>query len=411
MRVIGIVAEYNPFHKGHEYLINEARKAVGDPRAVVMSIMSGPFTQRGLPAVAPKHIRAKQALRCGSNVVLELPFEWACAPASEFARGAVASLLASGVVTDIAFGIDAGSPDMIRFLSDPALYTSQGYESVLKDALSEGASFPSASARALIASTSCPYDADSLASVLRSPNCILAVEYLKAMKTLGAGFNVHMIERKGQGYSDDDYSSDEILSASSIRKALSSCRSASAAADVLCGRVPDASAAVMLAALSDGSFSLCNLDSYAMRAVTGRVTDNTRFCSDGLASYITNVFADLRQEDMAFGKMSAKLATKHFTMPRIYRALTSGMLNVTSDYVDYEPGYIRVLGFDHEGRYCLKIMGKCSKLPVIHNPSDLLEHPELEKSMRLGIAADDLACTFTGMTPASSWNIPPVIIK
>ena len=91
------------------------------------------------------------------------------------------------------------------------------------------------------------------------------------------------------------------------------------------------------------------------------------------------------------------------------------MMDVKADAVSYEPRYIRVLGFNHEGRYCLKIMGKCAKLPIIHNQSDFLEHfssdPDLERSARLGLAADDLAGTFMGICPASAWDIPPVIVK
>ena len=80
MRVIGIIAEYNPFHAGHEYLISEAKRLVGDPRAVVMTVMSGPFVQRGSLAVSPKHVRAKEALLSGVDVAIELPFTFACAP-------------------------------------------------------------------------------------------------------------------------------------------------------------------------------------------------------------------------------------------------------------------------------------------------------------------------------------------
>ena len=414
MRVIGIIAEYNPFHKGHEYLIRQARKAVADPRAVVMSVMSGPFTQRGLPAVAPKHIRAKQALKCGCDVVIELPFEWACAPASEFAYGAVRTLMLTGVVTDIAFGIDGGTPEMIEYLSYPSLYESDAYKSALKDALASGMNFPAASAKAVISSASCPFDPEQLSECLRSPNCILAVEYLKAMKELGAGFKVHMIRRIGQGYSDSDYSSEEILSASAIRNCLrDSGGSVSTIADAVCGKLPDASVAVLLGALSQKKFTLTDLDKYAVRAVTTPVSDPdaVRFCGDGLGGYIANVLSDLRSDDMTFDKLSSKLATKHFTMPRIYRALTMMMLGIQADQTDKEPSYVRVLGFNHNGKYCLKIIGKCCRVPVIHNQSDLLEHPELAKSMSISCRAEDLSGSFMGIAPASAWNEPPVITK
>ena len=141
MRVIGIIAEYNPFHGGHQYLIDEAKRLVGDPRAVVMTVMSGPFTQRGLPSVSPKHVRAKEALVSGVDVAIEIPFTFACAPSERFASGAVELLYRTGVVTDRAFGVDCKDPSLLNELSE-----TEPDEEVLKQALSEGKSFPSARA-------------------------------------------------------------------------------------------------------------------------------------------------------------------------------------------------------------------------------------------------------------------------
>ena len=88
MRVIGIVAEFNPFHQGHENLISRAREIVNDPRAIVMPVISESFVQRGLPAILPADVRTKQALSCGADVVLGLPFTYSCAPSARFALGA-----------------------------------------------------------------------------------------------------------------------------------------------------------------------------------------------------------------------------------------------------------------------------------------------------------------------------------
>jgi len=414
MRVIGIIAEYNPFHKGHEYLIARAREAVGDPRAVVMSIMSGPFTQRGLPAMAPKHIRAKQALSCGSNVVLELPFEWACAPASEFAEGAVKSLMATGVVTDIAWGVEEGSLDIVEKLADPSIYSSAMYEEMLKKSLAEGDSFPLANSKAVTAVLG-EDDAERIRTAIKSPNTILAVEYLKAIRKCGAKFKVHMIARRGQDYSDDSLdNTQEFYSASAIRAAVaSSTGTQSGIATAINGKMPDKAAAVMLSAISRGEFHPADLDEYAMRVITSprdNISD-IRFMGDGLSGYISNVLDDLRTGDTSFEALSSKLATKHFTMPRIYRALTMMILGIRGNDVNPDPQYIRVLGFDHDGRYCLKIMGKCAKLPIIHNHSDFLEHSGLSGTASLSLKADDLSGLMMGIGPGSSREIPPVTVR
>lgn len=413
MRVIGIIAEYNPFHKGHEYLIEEARKRVADPRAIVMSIMSGPVTQRGLPAVAPKHIRARQALLCGSNVVLELPFEWACAPASEFAEGAVKSLMATGVVTDIAWGIDCSSPELVEKLSDPALYESEQYKEELRNSLSSGDSFPLANSRAVLSVNEWA-DKDQMEEALRSPNTILAIEYMKAIKKFGAKFKIHMIPRAGQGYSDTDTAEGhEFYSASAIRAAMyASSLTLSEVATAVNGKMPDKAAAVMLSAMSRKEFRPSDLDRYAARVISYPRNDiqEIRFMGNGLAGYISNVLDDLRKGEDSFEALSSRLATKHFTMPRIYRALTMMLLGIREDQVSPDPQYIRVLGFDHDGRYCLKIMGKCSKLPIIHNCSDFLEHSELIDRAKISLKADDLAGILMGMAPGSSRDIPPVVV-
>ena len=413
MRVIGIIAEYNPFHNGHEYLIKEARKRVGDPRAVVMSIMSGPFTQRGLPAMAPAHIRARQALKCGCDVVIELPVEYACAPASEFAYGAVRSLMYTGVVTDIAWGIENTSTDIVEALSDPELYESEPYKDALRKALASGDSFPLANSKAVTAVTDCA-EPERLREALRSPNTILAIEYMKAIRMLGAKFKVHMIPRLGQGYSDDDPEADQqFCSASAIRKAvMSSDRTISGIASAVCGRMPDKAASVMLSALSRGEFRPADLNEYALRAVIFPRSDlnEIRFMNDGLDGYISNILDDLRTGDMTFDALSARLATKHFTIARIYRALTMMLLGVRGGMIRRDPCYIRVLGFGHEGRYCLKIMGKCSRLPIIHNFSDFLENGDLKDAADLSLRAYDLAGIIMGMPPGSARDIPPVIV-
>ena len=414
MRVIGIIAEYNPFHKGHGYLIAKAREEVGDPRAIVMSIMSGPFTQRGLPAIAPAHIRAKQALMCGSNVVLELPFEYACAPASEFAEGAVKSLMATGVVTDIAWGIEEDSINLVEKLSDPSVYSDALYEETLKKSLAEGDSFPLANSKAVIAVLG-EDDAEQIRTAIKSPNTILAVEYLKAIRKYGAKFKVHMIARCGQDYSDDSQDdTQEFNSASAIRAAInSSTGTQSGIASAVNGKIPDKAAAVMLSAISRREFHPSDLDEYALRVITSPRDNisNIRFMGDGLSGYISNVLDDLRTEDATFEGLSSKLSTKHFTMPRIYRALTMMLLGIIENELDYDPMYIRVLGFDHDGRYCLKVMGKCAKLPIIHNHSDFLEKSELAKTASVSLKAYDLSGVTMGIAPGRSRDIPPVIVR
>ncbi len=393
MKVIGIIAEYNPFHKGHEYLISEAKRLVGDPRAVVMTVMSGPFTQRGTLALSPKHVRAKEALVSGVDVAIELPFTFACAPSERFAAAGVELLYRTGVVTDIAFGVDCKDPALLMELSEL-----EPDDEVLKAALSEGKSYPSARAEALMANYNGDADKEVLADTLRQPNSILALDYIRAVKRLKTGFKIHMIPRTPGS------------SATSVRDALNSVdtSSVSAVADELNDKLPDKALSVMLSSLSCKEFSIPDYEAYKTdtKLLVRRTEDLSSYAymSDGLDGFIRN-------------NMDGSLQTKHFTMPRINRALASAMVGQKASYVEEEKHvrYIRVLGFSTEGRYCLKIMGKCARLPVISNASDALEYysedPRLKAQFELDLLANDIYARYASMELGYEWKVAPLKVK
>ena len=193
-------------------LISRAREIVDDPRAIVMPVISESFVQRGLPAVIPSDVRTRQALRCGADVVLGLPFTYSCAPSARFALGGIATLLATGVVTDIAFGYDAGTPELLKELSDRIDEDSPEFREALKNALSGGSSYPAA--RAAAVKTLIGDDSPGIDEVLRSPNSILALEYLSALKKIDRKHkvNIIMIPRD-----------QSLESATSIREKITSC--------------------------------------------------------------------------------------------------------------------------------------------------------------------------------------------
>lgn len=410
MHVIGIVAEFNPFHKGHEYIIQKAREAVGDPRAVVMCIMSGPFTQRGLPAVMPKDLRARQALLCGADVILELPFVYACAPSADFARGAVESLLGTGVLTDIAFGVDCEDPALLEELASAGFESDDRYSALLKEGLASGLNFPTAREEAIIAISA----KEEYRSVLKSPNSILALEYLKAIKSLDKKkrINIHMIKRSGEAYSSEKVEDGVFASAAGIRKLISSCSSKAELALRLKDTMPPASLAVMLAS----EIPFPDLKLYERMAFIRALTSTSEeigayaYMGDSLPGLIKNTAEDLRSGEAFFDKIN----TKHFVSSRIMRAVAA-LMTGRSDERYIKPRYIRVLGFNREGRYCLKIMGKCSSLPIFHNDSDALElyssDPDLKAQHTMDVRACELYALLTGQENGSFRQVSPVITK
>ncbi|MBR5181324.1 MAG: nucleotidyltransferase family protein [Clostridiales bacterium] len=417
MRVIGIVAEFNPFHQGHENLIARAREIVNDPRAIVMPVISESFVQRGLPAMLPADVRTRQALKCCADVVLGLPFTYSCAPSARFALGGIATLLSTGVITDIAFGYDAGTPELLTKLAGQINEDSAEFKENLKNALAEGLSYPAARAMAIKAFIS---EAGSeIDEILRSPNSILALEYLAALKKIDKHHrvNVIMIPRD-----------QSLESATSIRKRIFECApeySQSELFGTLKSRMPDKALASMLGSYSAGDFKFPDIASYMRHAllhISGAQGDigSSAYMGDGLDGYLKNLVSDIRpgelpQNDYSLEAFMKMAETKHFTMTRIFRAVASFEAGQCKELVKLNhPPYIRVLGFNREGRYCLKIMGKCTKLPVISNPSDALElcstNESLQSVFELEMRASAIVSELYGRDIAYSWTAKPVMI-
>ena len=429
MRVIGIIAEFNPFHNGHEYLIRKARETVNDPRAIVMPVMSGFFTQRGLPAVCPPDVRARQALLCGSDVVIELPFSFACAPSSRFAEGAVSELISTGVVTDIAFGVDTDDTDLIKAIASTNFQDDEKFDKIIGSYMSAGMSFPAARASAIKDYAKDNGVSGDLDAVLSSPNSILALDYLLALNKLDRKkrINVIMIRRLGDAYNSSEITG-SMPSASSIRRVIAGTAPAgfsrSAIASGLNGLMPDLALGAMLSANSGGAFSFPDYVGYirdCMNTARTANLDNIAYMSDDLSGYIRNFAGNVRPgtipgDDHTLKAFEDKISTKRYTLTRIERALASMITGQDSQILNIKkPPYIRVLGFNSEGKYCLKIMGKCSTVPVINRPSDCLElqsgNEELRQIFELDMRAASAGWKLYGRDTASEWEAKPVIVK
>ena len=209
VNIAGIVCEYNPMHKSHEYHIAKTRELLG-PDCGIICVMSGNFVQRGDFAVMNKFARARAAVLCGADLVIELPVPWCVSTAEKFATGAVSILDNIGVCTHISFGSETGELEPLReianYLLDPEI------DGLIKDGLKKGVSYAAARQRALenLMGRKVPE--------LSSPNDILAIEYLKALETLESDINPLAVKREGAEH-DSDYD-DEFVSASFLREKL-----------------------------------------------------------------------------------------------------------------------------------------------------------------------------------------------
>lgn len=216
MKVVGIVAEYNPFHKGHAYHIKKAKELTGSDYCIV--VMSGNYTQRGIPAMIDKHSRAQMALLNGADLVIELPVRFATASAEGFATNAISLLNATGVVTDLCFGSECGEVEKLAKIAKVILEEPDEYKEVLKRELKNGHSYPVARNMAL-QGLDC-WDFDSL-KILSMPNNILGIEYIKALIKTDSKMNPVTVKRKGSNYNECSLS-ELYSSALAIRSSIAS---------------------------------------------------------------------------------------------------------------------------------------------------------------------------------------------
>ena len=213
MKIVGLIAEYNPFHNGHQYHIEKARKITGADAVIV--VMSGDFVQRGTPAIMPKHLRTEAALKGGASVVIELPVCYATGSAEYFAYGAVSILEKLGCVDAICFGSECGSIEVLQDLAKIIHNEPKQYKESLNLYLRQGDSFPLARQKAMK-----DFLKSNVAnSILGEPNNILGIEYLKALYRLDSNIKPYTIQRVGSHY-HDDYLQNTFSSASAIRKAM-----------------------------------------------------------------------------------------------------------------------------------------------------------------------------------------------
>ena len=195
MKTVGIIAEYNPFHNGHAYHLSMAKQLTGADYCIV--IMSGNFVQRGAPAIIDKYTRAQAALENGADLVLELPVYYATSSAEYFASGAVALLDKLGITDTLCFGSECGDIELLSELAEALLVETPQFKKVLKQKMKEGSSYPQARNHAL--SVTSPHLTEAI-DVLQTPNNILGLEYIKAIKRRKSRIQPYTLNRLGAGY-------------------------------------------------------------------------------------------------------------------------------------------------------------------------------------------------------------------
>ncbi len=364
MKVAAIISEYNPFHEGHRYQIDRIHEILGNDTAII-AIMSGNYTQRGELAICDKTIRAKSAVECGVNLVLEIPFPFSMSSAEFFAKSGVKIANEIGVVDYLVFGSENGD---IRNLSDLATITLSSEYQLMLDTLSNDVSYKEFGYPELCEIAMTRLYGKELSRDFFTPNNILSIEYIKAILSFGSHIEPLTIKREGAGYHDIINPMVNFQSASAIRaEILENNYSA-------LSYLPKNAKSTFLNAIEEGKMpsDISRLDAAVISSfrLNSPLADvDIMDASGGLYNRLCALSADAT----SISSLTALAETRKYTKARIRRAIWNSYFGVTSSEVRALPAYTQVLAMDSIGRLLLKGIKKMSDFPVITKPSSYKE--------------------------------------
>jgi len=359
MKCLGVVAEYNPFHNGHAWHLQEARRVTGCDG--VICVMSGDFLQRGEPAVVSKWARTQAALKSGADLILQIPALYSTGSADIFAQGSVALLSATGVVSSICFGSETGSMDSLTEILDRLL--EDDIPDRIQKGVREGLPYPRAMAQALDGGVD-----------HHSPNDILGLEYMKALRRMGSSISCQAVLRKGAAYNDENLpETGAIASATAIRRAmLGTDHSELAIFRAASPFVPETMARLLSNEAQAGRCPLSwdRFNSQVLTRFRSMVPDEVA-AHRGVGTVLGRKLLAAAWEKGTVRQMAEAVRSRNFTWSRIYRAITAVLLGISTpgaDLLSRRPGYGRILGFNEQGRQILALMRERATLPFLTSP-------------------------------------------
>ena len=366
MKILGVVVEYNPFHNGHLYHLEEAKKLIRPD--VIIAVMSGNFVQRGEPAIINKYARTEMALRSGIDLVLELPVVYSVQDAGGFALGSIWTLNHVGI-TDLVFGSESNDMELLKEYSHVISEEPDDYLELLKYYLKTGVSFPNARKTALrdYMLTLRPEFAQRIEEI-GSSNNILGLEYLNAIKHLNSKIKPSTIQRVGADY-NDPFHRGTFTSATAVRG-----NSVSGNWSAIAESVPVFSSEIMRREFDEGRgpVTLECMEKFLLGTLrTMERADFNKF-------YGFNEGLDMRFERCSTRTASIQeflncIKTRRFTYTRIKRLLMNLLFKIEKELVvqcsKSGPQYLRILGFNDIGREYLAMVKTGLRIPVITTPS------------------------------------------
>ncbi len=386
MKILGIIVEYNPFHNGHLYHISKAKEIT--KADYIIAVMSGHFLQRGEPAIINKWARSKMALNAGVDLVIEIPFVFSTQDANGFAFGAVKLLDSLQIVDYLCFGCETNDLNTLYAISNFLHIEPAKFKKLIKHNSKNGNEFPKTRSRSL-----CEYHRtlgievlknippSELNKLLKHPNNILALEYIKHLLNLNSKIKPLPIKRMGASYHQKNIVGN-ISSATSIRNEIINTLTASktnlfSLNDKIKSTIPSSGFHILEKEFREGRGPV-TFGSYqqSIFALLRRMSLEDISCIHGVTEGLENRIKKASLRSCYIEQLINSIKTRRYTRTKIQRIIWHMMLNLSKeDIIIFNkcgPLYARILGFSKKGKTLLRIIKKTSSLPLISKLSNYL---------------------------------------
>ncbi len=373
MKIGAVIAEFNPFHTGHRYLIEKIRTECEG----VVAIMSGNFVQRGECAIFSKTERTKFALQNGIDLVIELPCVYALSSAEGFATGSISTLIGTGIVNELWFGSECGDIDALKRIAHYLNNESPDFKNALDKFLRRGESYPLAKINAL-------KEISDDAHILSTPNNILATEYIRQLEKVSSSVLPRTVKRIGSGYNDTG-AENTIISASAVRRLIKEGENTAAYA----------------ISTEEKPLFMTDFDLMISARVKSASREELLCVPDCNGEIASRIMASSRYN--TFEEIVKSVSCKNYTQSRARRILCNLIIGNRFTALPV-PCYIRILGFNKTGSRILNKMKSTASLPVIARGALLKENP----IFRLECRATDIYNLARGIQGGEEFCLTPI---
>ena len=376
MKTSGIICEYNPFHNGHLHHIRETRK---NGATHIVAVMSGNFVQRGDTAYMDKLERARLAVKSGADLVIELPVQYCLSSAEKFAEGAVYLLDSLGAVDEVSFGSECGDVDKLITAMETIESTAAVHEEDIRRIMEKGYTYPRALSSVINGKSS------EMAEIITSPNNMLAIEYLRALKKYGSSVKPFTIKRAHASH-DGMIPENGFASASYMREQLAVYNDASVVSEYTTSIWTEAISNAIRNGTTASMQRLERIILYKLRSTAAEEIAGISDVGQGLENRIFGARMAGSLDELLF-----TVKTKRYTMSRIRRIMLCLLLGITKEDMKQLPAYGRILAFNERGKEILAKAKNTAKIPFSTSIAKLSQiNDAAERFTELEIRASDV---------------------